>query len=104
MRHSPLRARLEERAGGRCEYCQAPQRVCGYRFHLEHIIRVALGGSDDESSRALACASCNLAKPVTPAGEPTRCPASFVCPMAPAPAGTRSLNRCTDLTCLLAQG
>jgi hypothetical protein len=62
MRHSARRARIEERAGGRCEYCQAPQRVCGYRFHLEHIIPVALGGSDDEFNRALACASCNLAK------------------------------------------
>jgi HNH endonuclease len=62
MRHSPLRVRIEERAGGRCEYCQAPQRVCGYRFHLEHVTPVALGGSDDESNRALACASCNLAK------------------------------------------
>jgi hypothetical protein len=62
VRHSALRARIEERAGGRCEYCQAPQRVCGYRFHLEHIIPVVLGGSDDESNRALACASCNLAK------------------------------------------
>ena len=62
MRRSPLRARIEERASGRCEYCQAPQRVCGYRFHLEHIIPVALGGYDDDSNRALACASCNLAK------------------------------------------
>ena len=62
MRHSARRARIEERAGGRCEYCQAPQRVCGYRFHREHIIPVALGGSDDESNRALACDSCNLAK------------------------------------------
>ena len=62
MRRRSLRDRIEERAGGRCEYCQAPQRVCGYRFHLEHVIPVAQGGSDAESNRALACASCNLAK------------------------------------------
>jgi hypothetical protein len=62
MRRSSLRERIEARADGRCEYCQAPQRACGYRFHLEHIIPVVLGGSDDASNRALACASCNLAK------------------------------------------
>jgi hypothetical protein len=62
VRRRSLRARIEERAGGRCEYCQAPQSVCGYRFHLEHIVPVTLGGSDAEANRALACASCNLAK------------------------------------------
>ena len=53
---------MEARARGRCEYCQAPQNACGYHFHLEHIVPIALGGSDDEDNRALACASCNLAK------------------------------------------
>jgi hypothetical protein len=62
MRRSALRARIEGRADGRCEYCQAPQRACSYRFHLEHIVPIAQGGSDEESNRALACASCNLAK------------------------------------------
>lgn len=62
MRRSSLPARIEARAEGRCEYCQAPQTACGYRFHLEHIVPLALGGADDESNRALACASCNLAK------------------------------------------
>jgi hypothetical protein len=36
--------------------------VSGYRFHLEHIIPIARGGSDGPSNRALACATCNLAK------------------------------------------
>ena len=62
MRRSVLRAFVKERAQGRCEYCQAPQDVCGYHFHLEHVIPIVLGGSDAESNRALACASCNLAK------------------------------------------
>lgn len=62
MRRSSLRARIEERAGGRCEYCRAPQSVCGYRFHLEHVVPIIRGGSDAEANRALACASCNLAK------------------------------------------
>lgn len=36
--------------------------MCGYVFHLEHVVPVARGGPDDASNRALACASCNLAK------------------------------------------
>lgn len=59
---SALRTQIEERARGLCEYCHAPQRVCGYHFHLEHIIPRAKGGEDGLSNRALACASCNLAK------------------------------------------
>ena len=62
MRRSRLRDRIEERARQRCEYCQAPQEACGYHFHLEHILPVTQGGTDAESNRALACASCNLAK------------------------------------------
>lgn len=57
-----LRAVVERRANGLCEYCHAPQRVCGYRFHLEHIVPASQGGDDWPSNRALSCASCNLAK------------------------------------------
>jgi hypothetical protein len=69
VRRRSLRARLEERADGRCEYCRAPQGACGYRFHLEHIVPIALGGSDADTNRALACASCNLAKADRIAGQ-----------------------------------
>ena len=62
MRRKSLRAQIEARAEGHCEYCQAPQIVCGYRFHLDHIVPVAIGGSNEEANLALACASCNLAK------------------------------------------
>jgi hypothetical protein len=57
-----LRDLVARRAGGRCEYCRAPQTACGYRFHLEHIIPIARGGPDALTNRALACASCNLPK------------------------------------------
>ena len=62
VRRSALRTRIEDRAEGRCEYCRAPQDACGYHFHLEHVVPVTLGGADGDSNRALACASCNLAK------------------------------------------
>lgn len=57
-----LRDVVAERANHRCEYCHAPEHACGYRFHVEHIIPRKRGGSDAPSNRALACASCNLAK------------------------------------------
>ncbi|MGI8913546.1 MAG: HNH endonuclease [Chloroflexota bacterium] len=53
---------VERRARWRCEYCLAPQRVCGYRFHVEHILPRVLGGTDDLGNLALACGPCNLAK------------------------------------------
>jgi hypothetical protein len=53
---------VEKRARWRCEYGRAPQRVSGYRFHVEHIVPRAQGGSDGLRNRALACATCNLAK------------------------------------------
>ena len=60
----PARGRrsVERRAAWRCEYCRAPQRVCGYRFHVEHIVPRLLGGADDDSNLALACGPCNLVK------------------------------------------
>jgi hypothetical protein len=57
-----LRRRVERRAGGRCEYCHAPQDAAGYRFHVEHIRPKARAGGNGIRNRALACAWCNLAK------------------------------------------
>ncbi len=62
MRRSRLRIQIETLSRSRCEYCCAPQDACGYHFHLEHILPLAQGGTDDLTNRALACASCNLAK------------------------------------------
>jgi hypothetical protein len=36
--------------------------VSGYRFHLEHVVPISRGGADAFRNRALACATCNLAK------------------------------------------
>jgi 5-methylcytosine-specific restriction endonuclease McrA len=57
-----IRDQIERKAKLRCEYCRAPQAICGYQFHLEHIHLRSRKGSDSLSNRALACASCNLAK------------------------------------------
>ncbi len=60
-----VRRAVERRAGERCEYCRAPQRVAGYRFHVEHVVPRSHGGSDDLSNLALSCATCNFAKGAT---------------------------------------
>jgi hypothetical protein len=56
------RAPVERRAGRRCEYCRAPQDVCAYTFHVEHIVPRSKGGADAPSNAALSCWSCNSAK------------------------------------------
>jgi hypothetical protein len=58
-RERERRERVERRAGRRCEYCRAPQRVTGVRYHLDHIVPESLGGTDDIDNLALACPMCN---------------------------------------------
>jgi hypothetical protein len=50
------------RAEHRCEYCHAPEVVFNFSFEVEHIIPIALGGTDTIENLALACRSCNLSK------------------------------------------
>jgi hypothetical protein len=57
-----LREIVTERAGRRCEYCQAPQSVAGYVFHVEHIRPSSKGGAGELSNLALACVNCNFSK------------------------------------------
>lgn len=53
---------VAERAGFRCEYCRAPERVFNFAFQVEHIYPVHLGGQDVLANLALSCESCNLYK------------------------------------------
>jgi len=57
-----MRDKVEERARRRCEYCQAPQEICAYTFHLDHIVPVSKGGAHALGNYALACFPCNNAK------------------------------------------
>ena len=57
-----MRERVGKRAGYRCEYCRAPQGICAYTFHLDHIVPRSKGGADALSNYALACFPCNNAK------------------------------------------
>lgn len=55
-----IRARVMERDGFRCRRCGAGPN--DDRLVLDHIMPVALGGSDDESNLQTLCETCNLGK------------------------------------------
>ena len=57
------RARVWERAGHRCEYCQLHQDDSPLALlHVEHILPRFHGGSDEPDNLVLACIDCNLHK------------------------------------------
>jgi hypothetical protein len=47
MRHvpAPLKVQVEQRAAGRCEYCQLSQAGQEARFHVDHILPRKEGGA-----------------------------------------------------------
>lgn len=57
-----LRHFVRHRAGDCCEYCRLPQGAVDAIFHVEHIIALQHGGSNDPSNLAFACDRCNLYK------------------------------------------
>lgn len=58
----PRRRRaIFDRCEGRCHYCRAVLTLDG-RWHVEHMLPRALGGTDDACNLVAACAPCNLAK------------------------------------------
>ena len=54
-----VRERVRHAAADRCGYCLSRQEYVLGRLHVEHIIPVARGGSDDEDNLWLACSLCN---------------------------------------------
>jgi len=54
--------RVRAAAGNRCGYCHCPQWLLNWELEIEHIISLALGGSDDEGNLWLSCRSCNCFK------------------------------------------
>ena len=57
-----LRAEVEHRAGGRCEYCRLSQLGQEAAFHIDHVVPRAAGGPTTLDNLALACVSCSLRK------------------------------------------
>jgi len=69
---------VRERAGACCEYCRLGQTASFARFHVDHIIAIKHGGTDDDVNLCLACPDCNAHKGENVAaldpqtGDPTR--------------------------------
>ena len=58
-----LRRFVRERAVHRCEYCGILQAHVPFAaFHIDHIIPLQHGGTDDAANLAFACYHCNLHK------------------------------------------
>ena len=57
-----LAAVVALRAGGRCEYCRAPQVLIGQAFHIDHLVPRAAGGETTLANLCFACSHCNIAK------------------------------------------
>ncbi|MBN2303855.1 MAG: HNH endonuclease [Anaerolineae bacterium] len=53
---------VRERARDCCEYCRLPAPAGTVAFHVDHIIPVKHGGSDDLDNLCLACYKCNAHK------------------------------------------
>lgn len=62
LTRADLRQFVESRARQRCEYCRMHQSLQGASFHVEHIVPLSLGGTDDVDNLAWACPGCNLKK------------------------------------------
>lgn len=62
------RTRFEifKRDGFRCTYCGSTPS--DGPLHVDHVVPVAEGGSNDPSNLVTACASCNLGKSAVPLG------------------------------------
>lgn len=54
-----LRGIVQRRDGGKCQYCGAQ---VGAKGTVDHIIPLALGGTDSLANLAWACRSCNQRK------------------------------------------
>jgi hypothetical protein len=53
-----LRQQVIDRAGGRCEYCQAPLAIV-VEMEVDHIRPQSVGGLTEADNLCLACAGCN---------------------------------------------
>ena len=64
----PIRAKIVDRARGRCEYCRYPEHFSPSAFEVEHIVPRSAGGLTEISNLALACSHCNAHKAIRQTG------------------------------------
>jgi hypothetical protein len=57
-----LRRLVQDRAGGRCEYCLLNETTSPYTHEVDHLIARKHGGQTVSENLALACLACNRRK------------------------------------------
>jgi hypothetical protein len=57
-----LQQQVRKRANSLCEYCHASEQWQYVRFTVDHVLPLALGGTDTFGNLALACFHCNRRK------------------------------------------
>jgi HNH endonuclease len=57
-----IRLLVIARANHRCEYCQIPEYISAYEYHVDHIIGIQHGGPSTPSNLAYVCPVCNWKK------------------------------------------
>lgn len=62
-----LRFEIQKRDGFRCRYCGATPETTA--LHVDHVVPVAAGGTNDPRNLLTACAGCNLGKSAVPLDE-----------------------------------
>lgn len=63
-----VRARVFDKSNGKCFYCGTEIVKTG-NWHVDHVIPVSRGGTDEMSNLEAACVDCNTKKSNAPAGE-----------------------------------
>jgi len=53
---------VRQRAGQQCEYCRIPEMAFRLSFHVEHVVPLQHGGTDQPENLAWACPKCNVFK------------------------------------------
>lgn len=58
-----VKLRVLQRTAGRCWYCGRVLNVTGQQSnHIDHVLPVSKGGSNDPDNLVASCASCNTMK------------------------------------------
>jgi hypothetical protein len=57
-----VREKVRRRANKRCEYCQAPEGLGKFVYHVDHIIPILHSGTSELDNLAWACFLCNTHK------------------------------------------
>lgn len=57
-----IQAKVRRDAKNRCGYCLLPQEILMGKLEIEHLLPLAMGGTDEEENLWLACRDCNSYK------------------------------------------